>query len=202
MPQLVPLNIRIIGDGSDLREFKLKIVNDPDFDRAAGQFVSADAAPERRALRRRPDARLQGDSTSRPARASRPSTSRTCSREISTTPSRTRPSSDGRRLSPDEQRIPGCRHSPYRPRVKSAEEADSPPWKGFGSTNTNLRPERPIAIKVAYRPFRGETRVEEVPLDDAQPPGGIRVPTHVGDAASMQQVEMGHTGLRGWFRGA
>ena len=52
-------------------------------------------------------------------------------------------------------------------------------------------PGETIAIKVFYRTFRGETRVEEVPLTTPNLPAGSEFRLLVGDAASMQQVEAG-----------
>lgn len=52
-------------------------------------------------------------------------------------------------------------------------------------------PGETITIKVFYRTFRGETRVEEVPLTTPNLPAGSEFQLIVGDAASMHQVETG-----------
>ena len=52
-------------------------------------------------------------------------------------------------------------------------------------------PGETITIKVFYRTFRGETRVEEVPLTTPNLPAGSEFRLIVGDAASIQQVEAG-----------
>jgi hypothetical protein len=52
-------------------------------------------------------------------------------------------------------------------------------------------PGEPIALKVFFRTFRGESLVEEVPLTTPNLPSGSEFQLIIGDAVSMHQVEMG-----------
>jgi hypothetical protein len=52
-------------------------------------------------------------------------------------------------------------------------------------------PGETITIKAFYRTFRGEVRVEEVPMTTPNLPSGSEFQLLIGDAASMQQVEAG-----------
>jgi len=75
--------------------------------------------------------------------------------------------------------------------LKSADQARFASLERVWLDKYEASPGETIAIKVYYRTFRGETRIEDVPFTAPNLPAGSEFQLLVGDAASMQQVEAG-----------
>jgi hypothetical protein len=63
----------------------------------------------------------------------------------------------------------------------------------------DAKPGEPIGIKVFYRTFRGEGRMEEIPLTTPNLPSGSEFYLAVADAASMSAIEMNQYRVRGFI---
>jgi hypothetical protein len=192
MPRLVPFNIRVIGEMNDLKEFKLNVVNDKILTPVlANMTLLTLLQSEERAIG---DLTLefQGDIYL----DSGPSVQRIHVEDLysgnfdaSVQELTNLLTAVVFFLTNNEFQDVGIHRIDLA--VKSSEQMKSAFLERVWLDKYEASPGEPISIKVYYRTFRGESLVEEVGVATPNLPAGTEFQLIVGDAASMQRVEMG-----------
>ena len=84
-------------------------------------------------------------------------------------------------------------------KIRASEQANSAFLDKVLCDRYDAKPGEPIRIKVFFRTFRGEGRMEEIPLTTPNLPSGSEFYLAVADAASMSAIEMSQYRVSGFI---
>jgi len=189
MPRLVPLNIRIIDDGGELREFKLKIVKDKILTALLGNLALQNLLQSEERSVGDLALAFEGDVYLESGQSVHLEDLFSGNFDVAIQDLSGLLTAVVFLLTNNEFQDIAIHRIDLS--IKSTEETKIAAMERVWLDKYESSPGEPIAIKVAYRAIRGETRVEEVGLATPNLPLGSEYQLYVGDADAMRQVEMG-----------
>jgi len=189
MPRLIPLNIRIIDDGGELREFNLKIVKDRILTALLGNLSLLNLLQSEERSVGDLALAFEGDVYLESGQSVHLEDLFSGNFDVATQDLSGLLTAVVFLLTNNEFQDIAIHRIDLS--IKSTEETKIAALERVWLDKYESSPGEPVSIKVAYRAIRGETRVEEIGLATPNLPLGSEYQLYVGDADAMRQVEMG-----------